>query len=401
MGWVYLFGVRGYCFLIRLASLWNPKAKRWMQGREMVWEHLDNWQRTENPLYWFHCASLGEFEQGRPLIEALKNHGDCQIVVTFFSPSGYEIRKNYALADLVTYLPRETNKNAARFLAKIKPDQVFFVKYEFWATYIFEAKKQGSRVYSVAAVFRKNQLFFKPYGGFMQSVLHAFDQVFVQDLKSLDLLKTIKVKGILAGDPRYDRVLGNAKNVQAYPAIEAFINGSKVLVVGSSWAADDAVLKDTINHPDFEWKVIIAPHEVSEDRVQDIERIFTKKSVRYSNLANGSSDAQILIIDNVGMLMNVYQYANLAYVGGAFGKGLHNILEPAAFNVCVIFGNKFSKFYEATEFIEAGIGFSVHNADEFSTLFSKLSHEDQSQKVRDFMLARLGATAKILSVISE
>jgi 3-deoxy-D-manno-octulosonic-acid transferase len=372
-----------------------------MQGRKMVWEHLDNWQRTEKPLYWFHCASLGEFEQGRPLIEALKNQRDCQIVVTFFSPSGYEIRKNYALADLVTYLPRETNKNVARFLAKIKPDQVFFVKYEFWATYIFEAKKQGSRVYSVAAVFRKNQLFFKPYGGFMQSVLHAFDQVFVQDLKSLDLLKTIKVKGILAGDPRYDRVLGNAKNVQAYPAIEAFINGSKVLVVGSSWAADDAVLKDTINHPDFEWKVIIAPHEVSEDRVQDIERIFTKKSVRYSNLANGSSDAQILIIDNVGMLMNVYQYANLAYVGGAFGKGLHNILEPAAFNVCVIFGNKFSKFYEATEFIEAGIGFSVHNADEFSTLFSKLSHEDQSQKVRDFMLARLGATAKILSVISE
>ena len=401
MSWVYLFGVRGYCFLIRLASLWNPKAKRWMQGRKMVWEHLDNWQRTEKPLYWFHCASLGEFEQGRPLIEALKNQRDCQIVVTFFSPSGYEIRKNYALADLVTYLPRETNKNVARFLAKIKPDQVFFVKYEFWATYIFEAKKQGSRVYSVAAVFRKNQLFFKPYGGFMQSVLHAFDQVFVQDLKSLDLLKTIKVKGILAGDPRYDRVLGNAKNVQAYPAIEAFINGAKVLVVGSSWAADDAVLKDTINHPDFEWKVIIAPHEVSEDRVQDIERIFTKKSVRYSNLANGSSDAQILIIDNVGMLMNVYQYANLAYVGGAFGKGLHNILEPAAFNVCVIFGNKFSKFYEATEFIEAGIGFSVHNADEFSTLFSKLSHEDQSQKVRDFMLARLGATAKILSVISE
>ena len=144
MRWIYSLGVRGYSFLIRLASLWNPKAKRWMQGRKMVWEHLDNWQRTEKPLYWFHCASLGEFEQGRPLIEALKNQGECQIVVTFFSPSGYEIRKNYALADLVTYLPRETNKNVARFLTKIKPDQVFFVKYEFWATYIFEAKKQGS-----------------------------------------------------------------------------------------------------------------------------------------------------------------------------------------------------------------------------------------------------------------
>ncbi len=399
MRWIYSIGVRGYSFLIRLASLWNPKAKRWMQGRKMVWEHLDNWQRTEKPLYWFHCASLGEFEQGRPLIEALKNQGDCQIVVTFFSPSGYEIRKNYALADLVTYLPRETKKNVARFLTKIKPDQAFFVKYEFWATYIFEAKKQGAQVYSVAAVFRKNQLFFKPYGGFMRSVLLAFDQVFVQDLKSLDLLNTIQVKGILAGDPRYDRVLGNAKNVQAYPAIEAFIDGSKVLVVGSSWAADDAVLKDTFNHPDFNWKVIIAPHEVSEDRVQAIERIFTKKSVRYSNLASGSSAAQILIIDNVGMLMNVYQYANLAYVGGAFGKGLHNILEPAAFNVSVIFGNKFSKFYEATEFIEAGIGFSVNSADEFSTLFSKLSQEDQSQKVRDFMHARVGATAKILSEI--
>jgi 3-deoxy-D-manno-octulosonic-acid transferase len=399
MRWIYSLGVRGYSFLIRLASLWNPKAKRWMQGRKMVWEHLDTWQRTDKPLYWFHCASLGEFEQGRPLIEALKNQRNCQIVVTFFSPSGYEIRKNYALADLVTYLPRETNKNVARFLAKIKPDQVFFVKYEFWATYIFQAKKQGARVYSVAAVFRKNQLFFKPYGGFMRSVLHAFDQVFVQDLKSLELLKTIEVKGILAGDPRYDRVLGNAKNVQAYPAIENFINGSKVLVVGSSWAADDVVLKDTINHPDFSWKVIIAPHEVSEDRIQSIERIFTKKSVRYSKLTNDFSDAQLLIIDNVGMLMNVYQYANLAYIGGAFGKGLHNILEPAAFNVPVVFGNKFSKFYEATEFIEAGIGFSVNNSTEFSTIFAKLSQEDLSEKVRDFMQTRVGATTKILSEI--
>lgn len=399
MRWIYSLGVRGYSFLIRLASLWNPKAKKWMQGRKMIWEHLDAWQRTDKPLYWFHCASLGEFEQGRPLIEALKNQGDCQIVVTFFSPSGYEIRKNYAHADLVTYLPRETNKNVVRFLDKIKPDQVFFVKYEFWATYIFEAKKRGAQVYSVAAVFRKNQLFFKPYGGFMRSVLNAFDRVFVQDLKSLQLLKTIQIEGVLAGDPRYDRVLGNAKNVQAYPTIENFINGSNVLVVGSSWASDDAVLKDTINHPDFEWKVIIAPHEVSEDRVQSIERIFTKKSVRYSVLSSESSTAQILIIDNVGMLMNVYQYANLAYVGGAFGKGLHNILEPAAFNVPVVFGNKFSKFYEATEFIEAGIGFSVNNADEFSALFSKLSQEDQSQKVRDFMEARVGATAKILSEI--
>ncbi len=399
MRWIYSLGVRGYSFLIRLASLWNPKAKRWMQGRKMVWEHLDNWQRTDKPLYWFHCASLGEFEQGRPLIEALKNQGDCQIIVTFFSPSGYEIRKNYAHADLVTYLPRETNKNVARFLIKIKPDQVFFVKYEFWATYIFEAKRQGALVYSVAAVFRKNQLFFKPYGGFMRSVLRAFDQVFVQDLKSLELLKTIQVEGILAGDPRYDRVLGNAKNVQAYPAIEAFIKGSKVLVVGSSWAADEAVLKDTINHPDFKWKVIIAPHEVGEDRVQTIERIFTKKSVRYSNLSSGSLDAEILIIDNVGMLMNVYQYAHLAYIGGAFGKGLHNILEPAAFNVLVVFGNKFSKFYEATEFIEAGIGFSINNANEFSTLFAKLSQEDLRNKVNDFMQARVGATTKILSEI--
>jgi 3-deoxy-D-manno-octulosonic-acid transferase len=370
-----------------------------MQGRKMVWEHLDTWQRTDKPLYWFHCASLGEFEQGRPLIEALKNQRDCQIIVTFFSPSGYEIRKNYAVADLVTYLPRETNKNVTRFLAKIKPDQVFFVKYEFWATYIFQAKKQGARVYSVATVFRKNQLFFKPYGGFMRSILHSFDQVFVQDLKSLDLLKTIQIKGILAGDPRYDRVLGNAKNVQPYPSIENFINGSKVLVVGSSWAADETVIKDAINHPDFSWKVIIAPHEVSEDRVQSIERIFTKKSVRYSKLTNEFSDSEILIIDNVGMLMNIYQYANLAYIGGAFGKGLHNILEPAAFNVSVVFGNKFSKFYEATEFIEAGIGFSVNNAEEFSTLFLKLSQEDKSQKVRDFMEARVGATAKILSKI--
>ena len=398
MKFLYSLGIRSYSFLICIASLWNPKAKLWMEGRKSVWKQLDQWESNGKPAYWFHCASLGEFEQGRPLMEALKEKESCQLIVTFFSPSGYEIRKNYELADLVVYLPRENRKNVKRFLTVLNPSKVFFVKYEFWATYLFEAKKLGAAVYSVSAVFRADQIFFKPFGGFMRKVLKTFDHVFVQDKKSEDLLAKIGIEATLAGDTRYDRVMANAEKVRPYPEIEKFINGKKVLVVGSSWAQDDQVIKECLNDPDFEWKVIMAPHEIGEDRIKTIEATFEKRAIRYSNITS-NEEAQILIIDNIGMLMNVYQYADIAYVGGAFGKGLHNILEPACFGVPVIFGDRFEKFTEAFDFIAHDVGYSVSTSTDFIKIFNELVGGDPSKRVIVFMKGRLGATAAILDLI--
>lgn len=395
---LYILGVRSYSLMIRIASLWNPKAKKWMQGRKDVWLALDNWKREDKPTYWFHCASLGEFEQGRPLTEKLKEAEDCQVVITFFSPSGYEIRKNYETADLIIYLPRETKSNVQQFLAKVQPSKVFFVKYEFWAQYIFEAKKAGAAVYSISAVFRKNQVFFKWYGGYLLKVLKAFDHIFVQDKKSANLLTNAEINSTVSGDTRYDRVMGNAAMVKPYQEIEQFIDGEKVLVIGSSWAEDDAVLMDTLNNSEFDWKIIVAPHEIDEKRVHALERKFSKSTVRYSQLKSDNK-AAVLIIDNIGMLMNVYQYADVAYVGGAFGKGLHNILEPACFGVPVIFGNSYEKFQEAYDFIENKVGFSISDNEEFQKRFDELKSANKRDEVLDFMKERVGATEKIYAKI--
>lgn len=399
---VYHLSIRAYAFAIRIAALWNPKAKKWIKGRRAVWDALSNWQPKEEKVYWFHCASLGEFEQGRPIIEELKNQESCTVVITFFSPSGYEIRKNYELADLVVYLPKETKHNVTRFLEIVRPTTVFFIKYEFWATYIEESKKLGAKIYSIAATFRKNQLFFKWYGGFMRKVLRNFDEIFTQDKHSSELLSTIGITTIIAGDTRYDRVLRNASNVSSIPLIEDFIGNSKVFVIGSSWREDDEVLKETLQQLSQAWKVIIAPHEIGETRILDLRQKFGKKTILYSELQAGKKDdAEHLIIDNIGMLMNIYQYADIAYVGGAFGKGLHNILEPAAFNTPVIFGANYQKFREASLFIEAGIGFSVKNSSECLQTFQHLSTVDLSEKISQFMLAHQGATSCIMSELNK
>ncbi len=397
---IYLFGVRIYAFAIRVASLWNPKAKAWMHGRKDVWSSLRTWQKTEDPVYWFHCASLGEFEQGRPLIEKLKAKEKCQIVITFFSPSGYAIRKQYELADLVIYLPRETPANVKRFLDEVRPIKAFFIKYEFWALYLFQAKARGVKLYSIAAVFRKNQLFFKWYGGYMRRVLATFDRIFVQDATSQKLLDSIKIASVLAGDTRYDRVMENAAKVGNYPAIERFKNTEKVLVIGSSWPEDERVLFNFLQLKEFDWKVIIAPHEITENHLKSIEKGIGLKSVRYSDFDQHTPlDVRCLIIDNIGMLMHLYQYADIAYVGGAFGKGLHNVLEPACFGVPVIFGEKYSKFREATDFVTHQIGFSIGNAIDFRATFTELALVDRKADVIRFMHRRVGATQLILSEI--
>lgn len=401
MSFFYAVGVRIYAVGVRLVAVWNNKAKKRVQGAAHTLHILKQWQRGEGSVYWFHCASLGEFEQGRPLIEALKARENCQIVLTFFSPSGYEIRKNYPLADLVCYLPTDTKANANQFLTTIKPTAAFFIKYEFWANYLLIAEKHDIPTFSVAAVFRQEQLFFKWYGGYMRKVLKSFTAIFVQDNSSQAQLQTIGVSSLVSGDTRYDRVMQNAEKVQPYPVIETFIGEAPVFVVGSSWKADEELIANALVTKPFEGKLIIAPHEIGEHRIRAIEERF-ENTVRYSRMnEQNSKAATVLIIDNIGMLMNVYQYATMAYVGGGFGTGLHNILEPACFGIPVIFGPDYGKFQEATDFIEAGIGKSVSNAEALLEVLPNMTTVKRGKEVKAFMNARTGATHFILSEIKK
>lgn len=392
---LYTIGIVLYGFSIRIASLFNNKAKKWANGRKDWQIQLSDFKRLDAPLYWFHCASLGEFEQGRPIIEALKREKNCQIVVSFFSPSGYEVRKNYELADYVFYLPIDQVSNAKILINYLKPDQVFFVKYEFWANLIEQLKTNHIPVYLVSGIFRKDQAFFKWYGPFFRNVLANFEAIFVQDVSSKLLLDSIGVESVVSGDTRYDRVMQNSSNAQKINLVDNFCNNEKVLLVGSSWAEDDEVLMPLINDPTFTSKVIIAPHEINENRIRTIEKHLNKKTLRYSDYT-GEKDVDVLIIDNIGLLMHLYQYADIAYVGGGFKTGLHNILEPASFGVPVIFGPNHKKFPEAELFIENGIGFEISHVDQLKETYYRLKTGTVSESILSFMNFQTGATDMVL-----
>lgn len=396
MRFLYSLSVELYVLGIRITSLWNAKAKKWVLGRKDVWKQVEDFQKDDSRLYWFHCASLGEFEQARPLIEAAREQEKCQIAVSFFSPSGYEVRKNYQGADFIFYLPKDSKRNAKRLLQKLRPTTVLFVKYEFWANYLFEAKKSGAQLYCVSATFRPGQIFFKWYGGFMVKVLKSFDQIFVQNEGSKELLEPIGIESIVSGDTRFDRVMANAKKVQRYDEVEEFVKEKKVLILGSVWEEDVQVCLNAVNNLGDEWKVILAPHEINEGFISSVEDRVQKKVSRYSSV---KADSDVLIIDNIGMLMNLYQYGDLAYVGGAFRTGLHNILEPAAFGLAVIFGPKTDKFPEAKQFLQADVGFQIDSAIAFEKRFTELQSADYKRKVLDFMNSNCGATECILQEV--
>ncbi len=398
---LYTVGVNLYSFFIGVFSLWNPKAKLLRVGRKESWKILKDFKNSGENVYWFHCASLGEFEQGRPIIEHLKEHENCQIIISFFSPSGYEIRKNYEHADKIFYLPKDSKKNAKRLFDIVQPNKVFFVKYEFWANYIFEAKGRNIPIYSVSAVFRENQVFFKWYGGYMRKILAAFDQIFVQETESKKFLNEIGVSSIVAGDTRFDRVAMNAKNVDEYPLVANWVKDKKVFICGSTWNNDIDVIAETIKNLDEGWKVIVAPHEIKEEKLSKIDAVFSNDLIRYSQIEHEIlSSKKVLVIDNIGILMNLYQYANVAYVGGAFKTGLHNILEPASFGVPVIFGPNHAKFPEANLFIKNGIGFSISNKVEFQIQFDSVISNPINKKVVSFMSDMKGATKIILENIA-
>jgi 3-deoxy-D-manno-octulosonic-acid transferase len=399
---LYNIGIVLYGFLIRFASLFNAKAKLWVQGRRFWRTDLKEHEADLKRGFWFHCASLGEFEQGRPLMEALKEkYPRTPLIVTFFSPSGFEIRKKYALADYVCYLPLDTPSNAKFFVQHLNPKAVFFVKYEFWTNFLSEVKKSKTPLYLISGNFRSDQRFFTRKNPFYTLALRCFSHFFVQNEASEDLLHKIGLKNVsVCGDTRFDRVHQNAQVIQENQVLNDFINGERVLVLGSTWPVEHQMILPKINDGTIKEKVIIAPHEVDSKSIKDIEAGLTVANFRYSHHDEYKTLAhkRVMILDGIGMLANVYVVGYAAYVGGAFGKGLHNILEPAVFGLPVIFGPNYKKFPEGQEFIDTGIGFSVNNINEFleKKTFIEEHHEGLKGATLTFMQRKTGATQLII-----
>ncbi len=387
--------------------MFNSKAKLWVTGRakqELALRQAKyKIQNTKYKIIWFHCASLGEFEQARPLIEAIKLNPKSIIVLTFFSPSGYEIRKNYQSADYIFYLPIDTLSNARKFIETINPTAVFFVKYEFWFNYLQELKRKNIPTYLVIGIFRENHYFFKVYSSWFRKQLKCFTHFFLQDEKSVELLKSIGYTNTtFAGDTRFDRVADIAANIKSFPLIEQFKQDKKILIAGSSWREDEDIIAQ------FKLgslKLIIAPHEIDENHIKSILELFKSSTiVRYSqaNEVNVKA-AEGMIIDNIGMLSSLYQYGAIAYIGGGFGKGIHNILEAATFGLPTIFGPNYQKFNEAKELIHLGGAFSITNHTEFENTMQLLSDKSvlktASHQSKQYVQNRVGATSKILNSI--
>jgi 3-deoxy-D-manno-octulosonic-acid transferase len=387
----------------RLAALFHPKAKSFVTGRKGLLTQIQaDFSTNTATVVWVHCASLGEFEQGRPIIEALrKSFPAIRIVLTFFSPSGYEVRKNYDGAHDVYYLPWDTASNAKRFVSAIKPKLAIFIKYEFWHHYTEALAANHTTILSVSSIFRPTQIFFKFYGGFYRKLLSRFSYFFVQNDESVSLLKSIGLKNCTrSGDTRFDRVYQIVKQAEELPIIQNFKSNQRVFVVGSSWPEDIEVVIPFINENMM--KFIVAPHEISEQTLVGIERSLQVKSVRYSQAANiNLEDFQVLIIDNIGMLSKLYRYGEFAFIGGAFGKGLHNILEAACYGVPIFFGNKnFTKFKEAVDLINRGGAFEVADYTDLKTKYEMVTLPESfllaCEVTRQYVEENIGATEKIM-----
>lgn len=398
----YNLGIRLYGAALSLASLFNGKAKKWVNGRKNYFNNLPKIDR-EKPLIWFHCASLGEFDQGLPLMNKFKSENpDATLLVTFFSPSGMEFyQKRDHQVDIALYLPLDTPSNAKRFVDHFIPDVTVFVKYEFWINHLLEAKKSGSKLYCISGLFRKDQAFFKWYGSYFREGLNAFDHIFVQNQRSADLLSSININQFtVSGDTRIDKVIDNKNNVQSDSTLENFIGNEHVLVLGSSWPKGENHLLRYINKCDH--KVIIAPHDISDSHINQLLKGISIPCERYTAF-NENTEAKVLILDTIGQLANAYSYATVAYVGGGFSGSLHNILEPAVFGVPVLFGPKHDKYPEADAFMENGIGFEFTTSVEFEEQLSMIFKNIDSlkKKTADFIESQKGAVDKIYASITS
>ena len=408
MIWLYNFGIFLYRLSIGIASFFNPKARLWISGRKDLLSKIEIFRnQNEGKLVWFHCASLGEFEQGRPVIEGLKKkQPDWKIVVTFYSPSGYEIRKNYTVADAVFYLPLDTKKNAQKFIKSLRPDYAIFVKYEFWYHHLFELNHRSIPTLLISATFRKEQIFFKWYGGLHRRMLTFFDQIFVQDKLSASNLQKIDIQKItLSGDTRIDRVLSIAKEGKTIRKAALFKGNHPLLICGSTWEKDEKILAGVMANDKFpNWKFIIAPHEIGEKHLKQIEEIIPLPTIRFSKVTEQNiEDFRVLLIDNIGLLSALYHYGDLAYIGGGFGAGIHNTLEPMAHNLPVIFGPKYKKFSEAKYLVISGGGFSINNKTDLQNVFANLSNEEKrkvaAKKAKAYILENEGASVGVVDFL--
>ena len=388
-----------------IASLFNEKVRKMWRGEREAIRILKDKVDPNARYVWFHAASLGEFEQGRPLMEQLRrDHPEYKILLTFFSPSGYEVRKNYEGADIICYLPLDTITNARRFLRTIRPVMAFFIKYEFWYNYLHILSHRGVPVYSVSSIFRPGQVFFRWYGRQYSHVPKCFTRFYVQNEVSRELLSTIGITDVsVVGDTRFDRVLQIKSAAKQLPVVENFVGKSKCFIAGSSWQPDEEIFIPWLNeHRD--WKVVIAPHVIGEEHLQQIEKMLEgRKVVRYTEAnVDSVADAEVLIINCFGLLSSIYRYADVTYVGGGFGVGIHNTLEAAVWDVPVIFGPNNQRFQEAQGLKACGGGQEIHSADDFQRIMQHFIKEPASMKEAgrqsgQFVEQMTGATRKILS----
>ena len=391
---LYTLAIRAYATAVKAAALFgNPKAKLWVEGRKKSTEPSDD----QSQWVWFHAASLGEFEQGRPLIEALKQtHPQLKVSLTFFSPSGYEIRKNYPLADEVLYLPIDTMHNARQWVDRHHFVAAFFIKYEFWFNYMTALEERQIPLYYISLILKPEQYFFKWYGGWFRKQLRHVTHFFVQDDTTLKLLNGIGFDNVTrCGDTRFDRVAAIAQQAKRFPEIEAFINGRKCIIAGSSWQPDEKLLIPYIERLPADYCMIIAPHDIGEKHLQQI-----RKSLQ--SVAPG----KVYLIETVGILSQLYQYARFVYIGGGFGVNIHNIQEPVTFGCPVVFGPKYKSFKEAVDLVKMKGAFSINNQDELNEVFDRLINDEAlyqqaSETCREYLKSQLGATEVILEKITS
>lgn len=405
---LYNFGIKLFVLALKIASIRNNKAKRWVEGRKGLLKKIKKEQNPGEKVIWVHCASLGEFEQGRPLIEEIKRRfPERKILLTFFSPSGYEVQKNYQGVDYIYYLPADTRRNARRFIKFCNPEIVFFIKYEYWYNYLSILKKKKIPTYFVSTIFRKDQLFFKKRGGWYRRMLKLVTHFFLQNQESADLLLSLKITNFsVTGDTRFDRVAHILENVKPIPLVEKFLNGQKAIIAGSSWKAEEALLMQYYRiNPSH--KLIIVPHEVNEENTKRICQLFDNNIVVYSKFnSTYSPDKKVMIVDQYGLLTSIYQYGFLALIGGGFGAGIHNVLEAATFGMPVIFGPNHQKFKEAIDMTELHCAFTVNNIEDFNPLLTHLLKNpallvELSQKASGYVKANVGATNKILDTVFD
>ncbi|WP_179335645.1 3-deoxy-D-manno-octulosonic acid transferase [Winogradskyella costae] len=409
---LYSIGIYLADFIIKIASLFNSKLKQGVVGRKNTFLKLENVITSQDKTFWFHCASLGEYEQGLPVFEALKaKHPNYKVVLSFFSPSGYEVRKNSKIADVVVYLPLDTTANAKQFLDFVNPDYILFVKYEIWPNFLHEIKKRDLNAILISAVFRKDQAFFKWYGSYLKSALFGFNHIFTQDENSKLLLKSIDYNSVsVSGDTRFDRVSNQLKIDNTVSFIEEFKDDKLCMVFGSSWPDDDKLYMDFINsNENLDVKFVIAPHNIKVSYVASLKSQLNVKTICYSELTENQNlaDYKVFILDTIGYLSKAYSYADMAYVGGGAGTtGLHNILEPAVFGIPILIGKNYEKFPEAKTLIDLGGVTSLASSSAFNASLNALITDAKLRKrqgeiTKSYIESNIGAVVKIMGYLES